>query len=103
MVSQDYEEACAQGQRRALCDVHCKCFMGSFSKNYVYAAELYGILMALVHASASVCRHVTIFADNQAALLLSADPSHQPGWWMLRKIHDLIVCLHSQHTEVIIC
>ena len=54
-------------------------WLGPYIESNVYAAELYGIYLALDHAAQGTAKLVTVFANSQAALRSYARPSSQLG------------------------
>ncbi|KAI3053336.1 hypothetical protein CBS147353_11489 [Aspergillus niger] len=61
-------------------------YMGELSEATVYAAELQGILLAMVIILRRQIRRVVIFTDNQAALRVLQNPGRQSGQFILETI-----------------
>ncbi len=75
--------------------------IGPSSQFTVYGAELCGIWMALDMAvKDQKARKLTIFTDNQAAILSTARPRNQSGQVILRKIYHLVNVLHQRKVQI---
>jgi ribonuclease HI len=61
-------------------------YMGEQSEATVYAAELQGILLALIIILRRQIQHAIIFTDNQAALRALQNPGRQSGQYILETI-----------------
>jgi ribonuclease HI len=75
-------------------------YMGEQSEATVYAAELQGILLALIIILRRQIQHAIIFTDNQAALRALQNPGRQSGQYILETI---LVALEKtrQHNLII--
>lgn len=61
-------------------------YMGEQSEATVYAAELQGILLALVITLRCQIQHAMVFTDNQAALQAIQNPDRQSGQYILETV-----------------
>jgi hypothetical protein len=75
-------------------------FMGKQNSTTVYAAELFGILMALTIITRSSPQTAAIFTDNQAALWSLSKPARQLGLFIIKKIIRALETLRSRGIEV---
>ena len=80
-----------------------RAYLGTIQQCTVYAAELYGIILALEHACThtrsstdSHIRNIHIFTDNQAAIRAIIQPKQPSGQYLVERITDLYAQLTSQ-------
>ena len=82
-------------------------YMGTDATSTVYAAELQGINLALTMAAVEVDgsafkRHITIFADNQAAIRSLTRPEGRSGAYILKQIAARVESLQEKGHVVIV-
>lgn len=81
--------------------------MGTDASSTVYEAELQGISLALVMAEVEVdagafWRHISIFADNQAAIRSLTRPEGKSGAYILKQISKRVETLQwKAHTVIV--
>ncbi|KAI6787639.1 hypothetical protein KC361_g9452 [Hortaea werneckii] len=81
--------------------------MGRDATSTVYVAELHGINLALTMAAVEVDasayqRHITIFADNQAAIRSLTRPEGRSGAYILKQIAARIESLQEKGNTVVV-
>lgn len=74
--------------------------MGEQSEATVYAAELQGILLALVIVLRRQIQHAMVFTDNQAALRAIQNPSRQSGQYILETVLAAIDRAHTSKLTI---
>ena len=82
-------------------------YMGRDATSTVYVAELHGINLALTMAAVEVDasayqRHITIFADNQAAIRSLTRPEGRWGAYILKQIAARIESLQEKGNTVVV-
>ncbi|KAI7687515.1 hypothetical protein KC353_g20236 [Hortaea werneckii] len=82
-------------------------YMGTDATSTVYAAELQGINLALTMAAVEVDgsafkRHITIFADNQAAIRSLTRPEGRSGAYILKQIAARVESLQEKGHVVVV-
>jgi ribonuclease HI len=76
-------------------------YMGKSDQSTVYAAELAGLLLALqIGKDTSNIDTITVFTDNQAAILSAHRPASQSGQWLLNLLVQLLNVIAKQGKRV---